>query len=132
AFDVAQSKTKSKMTHLEKKREEKARTKQLEKEQRQKEQQKEAPKEQLRKEQPKDVSHLKEIEPAKEVSTVETESVNEEIPIFESQEKLAAKRKQQPKQPTQSTQTTETVENENNESTIDETENLNYKLPSLD
>ncbi|MBO3076907.1 cell division protein FtsK [Mammaliicoccus vitulinus] len=132
AFDVAQSKTKSKMTHLEKKREEKARTKQLEKEQRQKEQQKEAPKEQLRKEQQKDVSHLKEIEPAKEVSTVETESVNEEIPIFESQEKLAAKRKQQPKQPTQSTQTTETVENENNESTIDETENLNYKLPSLD
>ncbi|PNZ34923.1 DNA translocase FtsK [Mammaliicoccus vitulinus] len=124
AFDVAQSKTKSKMTHIEKKREEKARTKQLEKEQRQKEQQKEAPKEQ-----PKDVSHLKEIEPAKEVSNVETESVNEEIPIFESQEKLAAKRKQQP---TQSTQNTETVENEINESTIDETENLNYKLPSID
>ncbi|MGK9043887.1 DNA translocase FtsK [Mammaliicoccus vitulinus] len=129
AFDVAQSKTKSKMTHLEKKREEKARTKQLEKEQRQKEQPKDEPKKQRQKAQPTDVSHLKEIEPAKEVSTVETESANEDIPIYESQEKLAAKRKQQP---TPSTQNTESVENEINESTIDETENLNYKLPSLD
>ncbi|MBO3062790.1 DNA translocase FtsK [Mammaliicoccus fleurettii] len=115
-FDIAQSKTKSKMTNLEKKREEKARAKQLEKEKRQKNQ-------------PKDVSNLKEIEPTNEVSTVEQEPVNEEIPIYESQEKLETKRKQQPKQ---SPQNTEPVESEIKESTIDETENLNYKLPSLD
>ncbi|WP_239710382.1 MULTISPECIES: DNA translocase FtsK [unclassified Mammaliicoccus] len=115
-FDIAQSKTKSKMTNLEKKREEKARAKQLEKEKRQKNQ-------------PKDVSNLKEIEPTNEVSTVEQEPVNEDIPIYESQEKLETKRKQQPKR---SPQNTEPVESEINESTIDETENLNYKLPSLD
>lgn len=115
-FDIAQSKTKSKMTNLEKKREEKARAKQLEKEKRQKDQ-------------PKDVSNLKELEPTNEVSTVEPEPVNEDIPIYESQEKLEAKRKQQPKR---SPQNTEPVESEINESTIDETENLNYKLPSLD
>lgn len=115
-FDIAQSKTKSKMTNLEKKREEKARAKQLEKEKRQKNQ-------------PKDVSNLKELEPTNEVSTVEPEPVNEDIPIYESQEKLEAKRKQQPKR---SPQNTEPVESEINESTIDETENLNYKLPSLD
>ncbi|WP_239775881.1 DNA translocase FtsK [Mammaliicoccus sp. K-M42] len=115
-FDIAQSKTKSKMTNLEKKREEKARAKQLEKEKRQKNQ-------------PKDVSNLKELEPTNEFSTVEQEPVNEDIPIYESQEKLEAKRKQQPKQ---SPQNTEPVESEINESTIDETENLNYKLPSLD
>lgn len=115
-FDIAQSKTKSKMTNLEKKREEKARAKQLEKEKRQKNQ-------------PKDVSNLKELEPTNEVSTVEPEPVNEDIPIYESQEKLEANRKQQPKR---SPQNTEPVESEINESTIDETENLNYKLPSLD
>lgn len=115
-FDIAQSKTKSKMTNLEKKREEKARAKQLEKEKR-------------KKTQPKDVSNLKELEPTNEVSTVEPEPVNEDIPIYESQEKLEAKRKQQPKR---SPQNTEPVESEINESTIDETENLNYKLPSLD
>lgn len=115
-FDIAQSKTKSKMTNLEKKREEKARAKQLEKEKRQKEQ-------------PKDVSNLKELEPVNDVSTVEPEPINEDIPIYESQEKLEAKRKQQPKR---SPQSTEPVETEINESTIDETENLNYKLPSLD
>lgn len=115
-FDIAQSKTKSKMTNLEKKREEKARAKQLEKEKRQKEQ-------------PKDVSNLKELEPVNDDSTVEPEPINEDIPIYESQEKLEAKRKQQPKR---SPQSTEPVETEINESTIDETENLNYKLPSLD
>ena len=116
AFDIAQSKTKSKMTNLEQKREEKAKAKQLEKEKRQKEQ-------------PKDVSHLEEVEPVQEISKNDQLQTNEEIPIFESQEKLAAKRAQQPKQPVQ--QDHDNHELEMNESTIDETENLNYKLPPI-
>ncbi|WP_436883201.1 DNA translocase FtsK [Mammaliicoccus sciuri] len=116
AFDMAQSKTKSKMTNLEQKREEKAKAKQLEKEKRQKEQ-------------PKDVSHLEEVEPVQEISKIDKQQTNEEIPIFESQEKLASKRTQQPKQPVQ--QDHDNHESEMNESTIDETENLNYKLPPI-
>ncbi|QPW11529.1 DNA translocase FtsK [Mammaliicoccus sciuri] len=116
AFDMAQSKTKSKMTNLEQKREEKAKAKQLEKEKRQKEQ-------------PKDVSHLEEVEPVQEFSKIDKQQTNEEIPIFESQEKLASKRTQQPKQPVQ--QDHDNHESEMNESTIDETENLNYKLPPI-
>ncbi|WP_323708020.1 DNA translocase FtsK [Mammaliicoccus sciuri] len=116
AFDMAQSKTKSKMTNLEQKREEKAKAKQLEKEKRQKEQ-------------PKDVSHLEEVEPVQEFSKIDKQQTNEEIPIFESQEKLASKRTQQPKQPIQ--QDHDNHESEMNESTIDETENLNYKLPPI-
>ena len=116
AFDIAQSKTKSKMTNLEQKREEKAKAKQLEKEKRQKEQ-------------PKDVSHLEEVEPVHEIAKNDKQQNNEEIPIFESQEKLAAKRAQQPKQPVQ--QDHDNHELEMNESTIDETENLNYKLPPI-
>ncbi|MDT0694841.1 DNA translocase FtsK [Mammaliicoccus sciuri] len=116
AFDMAQSKTKSKMTNLEQKREEKAKAKQLEKEKRQKEQ-------------PKDVSHLEEVEPVQEISKNDQLQTNEEIPIFESQEKLAAKRAQQPKQTVQ--KEPENHEPEMNESTIDETENLNYKLPPI-
>lgn len=116
AFDMAQSKTKSKMTNLEQKREEKAKAKQLEKEKRQKEQ-------------PKDVSHLEEVEPVQEISKIDKQQTNEEIPIFESQEKLATKRTQQPKQPVQ--QDHDNHESEMNESTIDETENLNYKLPPI-
>ncbi|MCJ0958083.1 DNA translocase FtsK [Mammaliicoccus sciuri] len=116
AFDMAQSKTKSKMTNLEQKREEKAKAKQLEKEKRQKEQ-------------PKDVSHLEEVEPVQEISKNDQLQTNEEIPIFESQEKLAAKRAQQPKQTVQKEH--ENHEPEMNESTIDETENLNYKLPPI-
>ncbi|MCJ0912727.1 DNA translocase FtsK [Mammaliicoccus sciuri] len=116
AFDMAQSKTKSKMTNLEQKREEKAKAKQLEKEKRQKEQ-------------PKDVSHLEEVEPVQEISKNDQLQTNEEIPIFESQEKLAAKRAQQPKQTDQKEH--ENHEPEMNESTIDETENLNYKLPPI-
>lgn len=116
AFDMAQSKTKSKMTNLEQKREEKAKAKQLEKEKRQKEQ-------------PKDVSHLEEVEPVQEFSEIDKQQTNEEIPIFESQEKLASKRTQQPKQPVQ--QDHDNHESEMNESTIDETENLNYKLPPI-
>ncbi|MEB6120392.1 DNA translocase FtsK [Mammaliicoccus sciuri] len=116
AFDMAQSKTKSKMTNLEQKREEKAKAKQLEKEKRQKEQ-------------PKDVSHLEEVEPVQEFYKIDKQQTNEEIPIFESQEKLASKRTQQPKQPVQ--QDHDNHESEMNESTIDETENLNYKLPPI-
>ncbi|MCY1024415.1 DNA translocase FtsK [Mammaliicoccus sciuri] len=116
AFDMAQSKTKSKMTNLEQKREEKAKAKKLEKEKRQKEQ-------------PKDVSHLEEVEPVQEISKIDKQQTNEEIPIFESQEKLASKRTQQPKQPVQ--QDHDNHESEMNESTIDETENLNYKLPPI-
>ncbi|WP_239739468.1 DNA translocase FtsK [Mammaliicoccus sp. P-M59] len=116
AFDMAQSKTKSKMTNLEQKREEKAKAKQLEKEKRQKEQ-------------PKDVSHLEEVEPVQEISKNDQLQANEEIPIFESQEKLAAKRAQQPKQTVQ--QDHDNHEPAMNESTIDETENLNYKLPPI-
>lgn len=116
AFDMAQSKTKSKMTNIEQKREEKAKAKQLEKEKRQKEQ-------------PKDVSHLEEVEPVQEISKIDKQQTNEEIPIFESQEKLASKRTQQPKQPVQ--QDHDNHESEMNESTIDETENLNYKLPPI-
>lgn len=116
AFDMAQSKTKSKMTNLEQKRGEKAKAKQLEKEKRQKEQ-------------PKDVSHLEEVEPVQEISKIDKQQTNEEIPIFESQEKLASKRTQQPKQPVQ--QDHDNHESEMNESTIDETENLNYKLPPI-
>lgn len=116
AFDMAQSKTKSKMTNLEQKREEKAKAKQLEKEKRQKEQ-------------PKDVSHLEEVEPVQEISKIDKQQTNEEIPIFESQEKLASKRTQQPKKPVQ--QDHDNHESEMNESTIDETENLNYKLPPI-
>ncbi|MEB8263532.1 DNA translocase FtsK [Mammaliicoccus sciuri] len=116
AFDMAQSKTKSKMTNLEQKREEKAKAKQLEKEKRQKEQ-------------PKDVSHLEEVEPVQDISKIDKQQTNEEIPIFESQEKLASKRTQQPKQPVQ--QDHDNHESEMNESTIDETENLNYKLPPI-
>ncbi len=116
AFDMAQSKTKSKMTNLEQKREEKAKAKQLEKEKRQKEQ-------------PKDVSHLEEVEPVQEISKNDQLQTNEEIPIFESQEKLAAKRAQQPKQTVQ--QDHDNHEPAMNESTIDETENLNYKLPPI-
>ncbi|MEB6342280.1 DNA translocase FtsK [Mammaliicoccus sciuri] len=116
AFDIAQSKTKSKMTNLEQKREEKAKAKQLEKEKRQKEQ-------------PKDVSHLEEVEPVQEISKNDQLQTNEEIPIFESQEKLAAKRAQQPKQTVQ--QDHDNHEPAMNESTIDETENLNYKLPPI-
>ncbi|MEB8373332.1 DNA translocase FtsK [Mammaliicoccus sciuri] len=116
AFDMAQSKTKSKMTNLEQKREEKAKAKQLEREKRQKEQ-------------PKDVSHLEEVEPVQEISKIDKQQTNEEIPIFESQEKLASKRTQQPKQPVQ--QDHDNHESEMNESTIDETENLNYKLPPI-
>ncbi|UXV28443.1 DNA translocase FtsK [Mammaliicoccus sciuri] len=116
AFDMAQSKTKSKMTNLEQKREEKAKAKQLEKEKRQKEQ-------------PKHVSHIEEVEPVQEFSKIDKQQTNEEIPIFESQEKLASKRTQQPKQPVQ--QDHDNHESEMNESTIDETENLNYKLPPI-
>nr|WP_263313465.1 DNA translocase FtsK [Mammaliicoccus sp. Marseille-Q6498] len=115
-FDVAQSKTKSKMTNIERKREEKAQNKKLEKEK-------------LKQKQPKDVSDLQEVKPVEEKRTAPQETNHEEIPIYESKEKLQAQKNQNPKQPKENQ---EPVEQDVTESTIDETENLNYKLPPLE
>lgn len=115
AFEITQSKTKSQWTNMEKKREEKARAKQLEKEKR-------------LKESPKDVSNMQEVKQPNKAQDIEPQTPSEEIPIFESQEKLQEKRKQLPKQQETSN---EPNEPEIKESAIDETENLNYKLPPL-
>ncbi|GGI41852.1 DNA translocase FtsK [Mammaliicoccus stepanovicii] len=119
-FEVTQSKTKSKMTNLEKKREEKARAKQLEKEKREKEK-------------PKDVSNLEEVKPIEDNSRQAIDkgvTEQEEIPIFESKEKQMKNSKSSVNHISEKPQSNEEEQKESTV-TIDETENLNYKLPPL-
>ncbi|MBU6115036.1 MULTISPECIES: DNA translocase FtsK [Mammaliicoccus] len=118
-FENVQSKTKSKMVNLERKREEKSQIKKQEKEKR-------------KQEKIKDVSDMKEIKMDNPPETTKEETKNQEtsyddIPIFESTEKQQLKKKSVPKSEIKQEEPAE----ETNESTIDETENLNYKLPPL-